>query len=634
MCGIAGFFGAGDRDILQRMTQQLVHRGPDEAGYDVDVERRAFFGFRRLAILDIADGHQPMTSADKRLTVVFNGEIYNFRELRKELEGSGAQFHTDHSDTEVLLHGYRHWGTDLPNHLNGMWAFAIHDREHHCVFFSRDHFGKKPLFWHLAKGTFVFASELTALSEHPEVPTTLSKRALQKYFGYGYVPAPLTFFEGVNKLPAGHSMMLDLKDSSVQIERFWRYEPEPFETHHANAEARWTEELTSLLESAVARRLVADVPVGCFLSGGIDSSLVATLAARHSGNKLLKAFSIGFDEATFDETRYARMVAEHIQADHQIEKLSVQSALDVLPQVAAQWDEPIADSSVLPTYLLCQHARKQVTVALGGDGADELFAGYDPFKAMRYARWYESLVPRPIHRGISMLAARIPVSHRYMSFDFRLKRMLRGLNHAAHLRLPVWMAPLAPSELDEIFGEPVDLEDVFSEAIETWDHCRSNDPVERAIAFYIRLYLQDDILVKVDRASMLNSLEVRSPFLDRDLVDFARRLPVGCKLRGSKTKHLLKRIAEPLLPMEILKRSKQGFALPVGQWFADGKIGKPSTVTGIRAPFWQQRLSEQHRHSADNRLYLWAEMALANSTLPSDAPAHSAIRPHTETVAS
>lgn len=634
MCGIAGFFGSGDREILQRMTQRLVHRGPDDAGYEVNVEQRAFLGFRRLAILDLADGHQPMTSADKQLTIVFNGEIYNFRELRKELEDLGARFHTDHSDTEVLLHGYRRWGQDLPKHLNGMWAFAIHDRERRCVFLSRDHFGKKPLFWCQANGTFAFASELTALSEHPAVPTTLSKRALQKYFGYGYVPAPLTFFEGVSKLPAGHSMTLDLKDSSVQIERFWRYEPEPFETQPPNAEARWTEELTNLLDNATARRLVADVPVGCFLSGGIDSSLVAALAVKHVRRGQLKAFSIGFDEATFDETHYARMVANHIKVDHQIERLSVQSALDILPQIAAQWDEPIADSSALPTYLLCQYARKQVTVTLGGDGADELFAGYDPFKALRYARWYESLVPRPIHRGISMLAARMPVSHRYMSFDFRLKRMLRGLDHAANLRLPVWMAPLAPSELDEVFGEPVELEDVFSEAIETWDNCASNDPVERAIAFYTRLYLQDDILVKVDRASMLNSLEVRSPFLDRDVVDFARRLPANYKLRGGETKYILRQVAKPLLPEEILTRRKQGFALPVGQWFADEKIGSPYTVTGTRGPFWRERLNEQRQHSTDNRLYLWAEMALSNSILRSETFPHSTTRHKTETGAS
>ncbi|MEP6511588.1 MAG: asparagine synthase (glutamine-hydrolyzing), partial [Dokdonella sp.] len=538
-----------------------------------------------------------------------------FRELRKELTDLGARFHTDHSDTEVLLHGYRQWGEELPQHLNGMWALAIHDRERRRVFFSRDRFGKKPLFWSNRNNTFAFASELTALREHPAVPTTLSERALRKYFGYGFVPAPLTFFAGVSKLPAGHSLMLDLRDHSVRVERYWHYQPEPFAQRPANAEERWTEEFTALLDAAVARRLVADVPVGCFLSGGLDSSTVAALAMRHVGRDRLKTFSIGFEEASFDETRYARRVAEHIGAEHHIEMLSVERALEILPDVATRWDEPIADSSMLPTYLLCQYARRHVTVALGGDGADELLAGYDPFKALRYARWYEKFVPRPIHRGISMLAARLPVSHGYMSLDFRIKRTLRGLDHAPHLWLPVWMAPLAPSELDELFRAPVDLEDVFSEAIETWDSCESNDPVDRTIAFYIRLYLQDDILVKVDRASMLNSLEVRAPFLDSELVDFLRRLPSDMKLRGGTSKWILRRAAEKLLPNEILTRSKQGFGVPIGRWFADDKLPQRRLDNAINANFWQRQLAEHQALVSDQRAYLWSDWLLGASHL-------------------
>jgi len=511
----------------------------------------------------------------------------------------------------VLLHGWRQWGEDLPNHLNGMWAFALYDRERRCVFFSRDRFGKKPLFYWAGRDTFVFASELTALRKHPAVPGKLSQRALQKYFGYGYVPAPLTFYEGVHKLPAGHNLALDLADRSIRVTRYWQYQPEPFDERPINAEQRWQEELASRLDSAVARRLVADVPVGAFLSGGLDSSTVAALALRHAGRGRLRTFSIGFEEATFDETRYACLVAEHIGADHQIETLSINRALDLLPKIAAQWDEPIADASMLPTYMLCQHARRQVTVALGGDGADELFAGYDPFRALRYAAAWSRLVPRPVHRGVSMLAARLPVSHRYMSFDFRVKRTLRGLDYPAHLWLPVWMAPLAPSELDELFSAPIDLDDVFSEAIEAWDGCASEDPVERTIAFYIRLYLQDDILVKVDRASMLNSLEVRAPFLDIDLVDFVRKLPTDMKLRGATTKYLLRKVAEPLLPAEILTRSKQGFAVPTGQWFAEGRL-EPRTVPHTNAAFWNRLTLEHVQRRQDHRLVLHASLALSS----------------------
>lgn len=615
MCGIAGFFGAGDRVILERMAERIRHRGPDGDGFVADPDRGVFLAHRRLSILDHAGGVQPMWSEDRSLVIVFNGEIYNFRELRDELTKLGARFRTDHSDTEVLLHGYREWGTEFVSRLNGMWAFALVDFAKRRAFLSRDRFGKKPLYWHAHSRGFSFASELTALREHPATPATLSERALRKYFGYGFVPAPLTFLEGVQKLPAGHSLTVDLETHVPRVEQYWQYQPEPATERPAGIERRWVEEFRSLLDNAVARRLVADVPVGCFLSGGLDSSTVAALAMRHTGRERLKTFSIGFEEADFDETRYASEVAEHLGANHQIERLSVQRALDILPDLAARLDDPIADSSILPTYLLCAHARKQVTVALGGDGADELLAGYDPFRALRYARWYARIMPKPVHRAVSLLAARLPVSHGYMSFDFRLKRMLRGLDHAPHLHLPVWMAPLAPSEIEHLFRAPVDVEDLFSEAIETWDTCAVSDPVERAIAFYIRLYLQDDILTKVDRASMLHSLEVRAPFLDCELVDFLRRLPSDMKLRGGTSKWILREAARSLLPSSVLTRSKQGFAVPIGRWFRDGRIpdnpGEGTGAPGFRAA----RLAEHRTGHSDQRLYLWADWILGASHL-------------------
>ena len=622
MCGIAGFFGRGDRAVLERMTSRLVHRGPDDHGYLVESENGTYLGFRRLAILDLAGGRQPMTTGDGALSIVFNGEIYNFMELRRELVGLGSHFKTDHSDTEVLLHGYRQWGDDLPNHLNGMWAFAILDRLGKRVFVSRDRFGKKPLFWRLAGDTFVFASELTAMREHPAVRGGLNEMALRKYFAYGYVPAPLSLIEGVQKLPAGHSLGFDLDTRKVAVSRYWHYQPEPADTRPVNAEMRWVEEFTALIDAAVRRRLVADVPVGCFLSGGIDSSTVTALAARRAGRDRIKAFSIGFEEASFDETHHARDVAAHVNVDHRVETLPVERALEILPDLAARMDEPIADSSILPTYLLCQHARRDVTVALGGDGADELLAGYDPFRALRYACWYEKWMPRPLHRAVSLLVARLPVSHHYMSLDFKLKRTLRGMDYPAHLRLPVWMAPLSPMELTELFEEPIEPEDLYSEAVNAWDTCPADNEVERCIAFYIRTYLQDDILAKVDRASMLHSLEVRAPFLDIDLVNFLRRVPANMKLRGGTTKWILRKAAQPLLPAGILTRRKQGFALPVGGWLAEGKLGSPDTVSDPRGAFWRQRLDEQRRHLKDNRLYLWSEIALADSTVGSAPPSH------------
>ena len=620
MCGITGFLGAGDEAILRRMADRLAHRGPDDDGFLVDRDRAVFLAHRRLSILDIGGGHQPMSTGDGRFAIVFNGEIYNFRELRAALEREGAEFRTDHSDTEVLLLAWRHWREAMFDRLNGMWAFAIWDYERRELILSRDRFGKKPLYYRRSDSGFAFSSELISLREHPAVPSQLSERALRKYFAYGFVPAPLTFIEGVSKLPGGHWMRVQLDTLACEIHQYWSYQPEPFDERPADAEDRWTEQLLAHLEAAVDRRLVADVPVGSFLSGGVDSSTVSALAIRKLGRERLKTFSIGFEEASFDESAHARRVAEHIGAEHHVETLSIQRALDILPQIAAHLDEPIADSSILPTYLLCQHARRHVTVALGGDGADELFAGYDPFKALRYARWYESIVPRPVHRAISMVAARLPVSHRYMSFDFRLKRMLRGMDHAPNLRLPVWMSPLAPSELEALFRGPIDLEDLYSESIEAWDGCASQDPVDRTIAFYVRLYLQDDILVKVDRASMLHSLEVRAPFLDSELVDFVRRLPSDVKLRGGTTKWILKQAAATLLPAEIIHRPKQGFGVPIGQWLRDGAIQAGRGNCAVNPGFQAAKYAAHRAGRADERAYLWSDWMLGHSHL-CDSPA-------------
>ncbi|GAA5070600.1 asparagine synthase (glutamine-hydrolyzing) [Lysobacter panacisoli] len=615
MCGIAGFVGTANPEALKRMTDRIAHRGPDSAGFFSDDEQRVHLAHRRLSILDIAGGYQPMRTLDGRTSIVFNGEIYNFRELRIELEGLGARFQSDHSDTEVLLHAWRHWGPQMVHRLNGMWAFALHDRERRLLFLSKDRFGKKPLYYHASAQGFVFASELTALREHPAVPATLSARALRKYFGYGFVPAPLTFLENVYKLPGGHSLTLSLDTLQPVVQCYWEYQPEPFDERPANAEERWQEELRERLDAAVKRRLVADVPVGSFLSGGIDSSTISALAIRHVGRERLKTFSIGFDEATFDESAHAQTVATHIGAEHHLERLSVQRALEILPDIAARLDEPIADSSILPTYLLCEHARRHVTVAIGGDGADELFAGYDPFVALRYARYYDAVMPRPVHRAVSLAVSRLPVSHRYMSLDFRLKRTLRGMDHPKHLRLPVWMSPLAPSELAELFDEPIDLNDLYSESIEAWDGCASTNDVDRTIAFYVKLYLQDDILVKVDRASMLHSLEVRAPFLDCDLVDFARRLPADTKLRGGTTKWILKQVARSLLPEEIVNRPKQGFGVPIGQWFRDQKIPswQPPFAGGSDFDTRKRQLHVAGR--SDERAYLWSDWILGHSHL-------------------
>jgi asparagine synthase (glutamine-hydrolysing) len=497
-----------------------------------------------------------------------------------------------------------------------MWAFAIYDRTKRTLFCSRDRFGKKPFYYLHRRGTFAFSSELSALMQHPALERRVSQRALIKYFAYGYIPSPLSIYEGVRRLAGGHSLTYDLSSDAVTVARYWDFVLEPFEQVPADPEGEWGEQLRELLDKAVKRRLIADVPLGAFLSGGIDSSAVTAFAAKHVPRGSLKTFSIGFNEASFDESPHAQRVAELLRTEHHPEKLSIEGARALMPLIAEKLDEPLGDSSLLPTYLLCGHARKHVTVAIGGDGADELFAGYDPFHALTLANAYSRVVPRPIHRAIQFAVARLPVSHRYMSLDFRLKRTLRGLSYPARLWCPVWMSTLDHRELSELFLQPLDIEDVFSEAIEEWERCTQKSVLDRILQFYTKLYLQDDILVKVDRASMMHSLEVRAPFLDIDLVDFVRRIPGCYKFRNGETKYILKRALEPVLPDYVLKRSKRGFGVPVGKWFREGAIQPMADgSTMLEQSFVRERLREHKAGKSDQRAFLWNAWMLENWAL-------------------
>ncbi len=602
MCGIAGFVGEGDRSDLERMTRRLAHRGPDAEGFYSEKSDAVHLGHRRLSIIDLAGGGQPMVEADGRCVIVFNGEIYNHLELRADLEAQGRVFQSDHSDTEVLLHGYCVWGEEIVRRLNGMWAFALWDAAKKRLLLSRDRFGKKPLFWFRRGGTFAFASELTALLEHGCSPRSISRKALQKFFAYSLVPAPRSLIEGVWKLPAGHNLILEGAGEPV-VKRYWRFEIEPDESMIRRSETALAEELLERLDRAVKRRLMADVPLGVFLSGGIDSTAVAALAAKHAGAERLRTFCIGFSEPSFDESAQARRAAEFLGTDHQSEILDLDKACDVLPEIFRKLDEPQGDNSLLPTWLLSRFTRRQVTVALGGDGGDELFAGYDTFRGLRKAEWYARLVPRPVHHALRALAGRLPVSHANLSFDFKIKRGMRGASHRPSYWNPVWLGALEPHEIEQLFGEPVHAEDLYSEAVEAWDSCRQPDLVDRTLQFYTELYLQDGILPKVDRASMMHGLEARSPFLDLEVADFARRLPHCFKIRAGTTKYLLKKALEPLLPRDIIHRRKKGFGTPVGAWFRLGRLEPRGD-----GRFLQEKLSSHRAGGADERLYLWCQL--------------------------
>lgn len=618
MCGIAGFIDPGMRGsqadfaaVMNRMTDVIAHRGPDGSGAWSDPERGLCLGHRRLSIIDISGGAQPMASSDGDLVVVFNGEIYNHAQLREELIAKGHRFQSHHSDTEVLLYGWREWGEAMADRLNGMWAFAIYDRKHGIVHLSRDRFGQKPFYYTYQNGVFAFASELSGIEAFAKtsaaVSTSLSPRAVQKFFAYGYVPAPLSLYEGVYKLPGGHCLSFRLAERSFSVRQWWDFVLEPFAGNEIpkNPEEEWGAEIRSLLDQSVQRRMMSDVPLGVFLSGGIDSSAITAFASKHS--EKLETFCIGFEEASFDESLYARDTAQLFGTSHHDDVLSMDGASDLLAEIASKLDEPLGDSSLLPTYLLCRFTRQRVTVALGGDGGDELFAGYDPFRALRYANLYKTLLPSPVHAGVRMVMARLPVSHRNMSLDFKIKRTLRGIGYKRQIWLPVWMGPLDPDGVRDLLNEPVDLEDLYSEAVEQWDACRSKNIVDKTLQFYTKLYLQDDILVKVDRASMMVSLEARSPFLDIDFINFVRRIPSSYKLRGGVTKYILKKALEPVLPASILYRAKKGFGVPVGRWFRDGVLNvDPKTMPAPVRPEFVKALNESHRlNKSDERAALW-----------------------------
>ena len=594
-------------DDLSRMSSLLRHRGPDDSGTWSSAALPIKFASRRLSVVDLPGGHQPMLTADGQLVIVFNGEIYNHRELRDELEKLGHKFRTDHSDTEVLLLGYREWGTELPEHLNGMWAFALYDVSCDRLFCSRDRFGEKPFYYARTKDAFVFASELTSLVRHPSVARNVSGRALQKYFAYGYIPSPLSIYEGALKLPAGCSLSVDVRSLECRIEKYWDLLLEPFATIPRNPEEKWGQRIRELLDRAVKRRLIADVPVGVFLSGGIDSSAVTALASRHLSNGKLKTFSVGFHEKTFDETRFGRLVSSRFKTDHQVETLSIGRAQEVISDCLNSLDEPLADSSLLPTYLVSGFARRQVTVALGGDGGDELFAGYDPFLALRRSELYRRVFPRPIHAAIKAVFDRLPVSHANMALDFKIKRALRGLDYDPRLWLPIWMAPIDIPSLEELFSETVDIEDLYSEAIEQWAACPQTDLVDKTLQFYTKLYLQDDILVKVDRASMMHSLEVRAPFLDIELVNFVRRIPSAYKLRNGTTKYILRKAFQDVLPSGILHRRKKGFGVPLGAWFTKSELAvADSALPSVHAHVVARKLAAHRAAKSNESAFLWS----------------------------
>jgi len=575
MCGICGIYNfnvqAVNKELLEKMNNTLVHRGPDGEGYYI--EKNIGLGHRRLSIIDLEGGKQPMGNEDGSIQVVFNGEIYNFLELKKDLEAKGYHFRT-RSDTETIIYGYEEWGEEFVQKLRGMFAIALWDSRNQKLLLIRDRIGKKPVYYYLGKDRILFASEIKALLMDKSIPKEIDPIALDSYLSFGYVPSPLSIFKAIRKLPPAHIAVCKLGDFSVR--QYWHLDMENIASPKSEEEV--LEELRGLFDEAVRLRLISDVPLGAFLSGGVDSSAVVASMAGLIGNGPVKTATIGFSDKRFDELEYARIVAKQYQTDH-TEFVVTPDALEVLDDIVWHLDEPFADASAIPTYYVSKMARQKVTVALSGDGGDETFAGYNN-------RYYMNRLEDSIRRKLpGFLKQNIlgPMGEIYPKADFlprpfRLKRFLSNLSHTfeqAYFRdmsfyfLPEMKEKLYRSE----FKSTIKDFDAFSILGKHFKVNRNPDVTTRVQYVDIKTYLPEDILVKVDRMSMAHSLEVRAPILDHKLIEYVGSLPSNLKLKGKESKYIFKKMLEDRLPQNILYRRKQGFSIPLASWLRNEMRG-------------------------------------------------------------
>lgn len=563
MCGIAGMISMTDGAVAERaerldaMCRVMTHRGPDEQG--TAVVGRAAMGMRRLSIIDLAGGQQPVYNADRTKLIVFNGEIYNYRELRKDLEVRGHVFRTN-SDTETIISAYQEYGRDCVRHLRGMFAFAIWDDADQSLFIARDRVGKKPLFYALTpSGEFFFGSELKVLLTHGGISREIDRGALDAYLTFGYVPEELCIFASVKKLEPGH--FLTFRNSEIKTEKYWDldFSAEPI----TDSEEKVAEDLLERLRDAVRVRLVSEVPLGAFLSGGVDSSAVVGLMSQLMGSPV-KTFSIGFNEDSFDELKYARIAAKHFGTDHH-EFTVTPDVVEMVDELVWHFDEPFADSSSLPTYMVSKMARDHVTVVLSGDGGDELFAGYSRYVTDRKRSGLERL-PRSIRQHlIRPLSEALPHGTRGKNylFNISLDAAARYIDSISHFNGPQKRKLYSGATRTKMNGSFARGEALFRQIAA---NSGTDDPIENLLYLDTKTYLPSDILTKVDRMSMAASLETRSPLLDQDLIEYVARIPSELKLKGSETKYIFKRAVEGFVPREILYRQKQGFGVPIGDW--------------------------------------------------------------------
>jgi asparagine synthase (glutamine-hydrolysing) len=617
VCGIAGCVHADGRSadpaLVERMCVALEHRGPDSRG--IHASGPAGLGIQRLRVVDLEGGDQPLYNEDKTVAVVLNGEIYNFRELRRRLEAAGHRFRSD-GDTETIVHLYEEEGVDCVRSLDGMFAFALWDESRQRLLVARDRVGKKPLFYSLRAGTLSFASELRALLQDEEIPREVDEQALDCYLAYGYIPAPLSAFRAVRKLPPATSMVYE--GGRVTLERYWRLD---YGRKHAVADAEELHEpLRETLRRAVRKRLVSDVPLGAFLSGGIDSSAVVAAMAQETSAPV-RTFSIGFDSERFDELEYARQVSQLFGTEH--EELQVRpDAITIAPRIARHYGEPFADSSAIPSFYLAEMTRRHVTVALNGDGGDESFAGYTRYAANALAARLER-VPMPLRRLGAGLAERLPESAEEQSARNRIRRLGGSLGLDGPARYERYVSLFDSAQRARLYSDEYRAglggTNVVAEAIaEPWREASGSDRLDQLLEVDVRTYLPGDLLTKIDIATMAHSLEARSPFLDPEMMQFAASIPAPMKLRGMEKKVILRDALRAWLPDSILDRPKQGFSVPLAEWlrgelreYSREVLLDPASLShGRFRPGAVQDLLDRHHAGQDHSQRIWALLML------------------------
>ena len=570
MCGITGFVdfnGNSNIQTLKSMSDALLHRGPDDEGHEIINHHKTQigFGFRRLAIIDLtAAGHQPMKSPDGRLTIIFNGEIYNHAELRTILESKGHSFKS-HSDTEVILHSYMQWGISCIEKFTGMFAIALHDSHQEKLFLIRDRAGVKPLFWYFKNDLMLFGSELKVFHQHDAFKKEIDRGALSLYFQHGYIPAPHCIFCDTYKLIPGHFLTIDLKNKNVQTTCYWNVTDFYNKPKLKISESDAIEETEKILSKAFKYRMVADVPVGVFLSGGYDSSLVTALLQKDSMQKI-KTFTIGFEEESYNEAPHARKVAAHLGTEHHEFTCTYQEAMDIIPLIPEISDEPLADSSIIPTYLVSKLARKQVTVALSADGGDETFAGYTKYaKALNYLNKLKQLpsfakslsqIPAFFWQKVSTTNLAIPDRAHKLQLILKARHPVEAFN--------IITQGMTQLEVQQLLLQPTDFP---LTPFEEYDELKVTDLLDNFLWLDYKTFLPDDILQKVDRATMAVSLEGREPLLDHHIIEWAAQLPSEYKLTNGVSKFLIRKITHKYIPKEIMEREKMGFNIPYEKWF-------------------------------------------------------------------